>query len=426
LRRENPILKGSKKNYIRKVLGGIKVKNIVITGAARTAVGGYLGSLKTVEAQDLASAVLKEAAKRSNISLEQVEQVVMGDVYGYTPNVARCASLVAGIPESTPAYSVDRQCASSLQAVVSAAYEIAAEEADIILAGGVEVMSRLVYYLDPSTRAEPFRIGDKTVYDTFTHGVTIVQPKSLYPELNMGLTAENIAERYNISREEQDRFALDSQKKMKTAVEAGKFKDEIIPYEVKLRKSSFIFDTDEHPKPETTMETLGKLRPAFKSGGTVTAGNSSGMNDGASAVVVMSEEKAKELGCKPLVKIISHSSVGVDPSVMGLGPIKAIQKALKKANLTLEDIDLYEINEAFAAQSLGVLKELGMDMGSKIYDRVNVNGGAIAHGHALANSGTRLLTTLIYELKRRGGRYGVVSLCIGGGQGMAMVVENCK
>lgn len=401
------------------------MKNCVITGAARTAVGGYLGSLKTVEAQDLASAVLKEAAKRSNIGLDQVEQVVMGDVYGYTPNVARCSSLIAGIPESTPAYTVDRQCASSLQAVVSAVQEIDAEEADIILAGGVEVMSRLTYYLDPSTRAEPFRLGDKQLYDTFMHGVTIVQPKSLYPGLNMGLTAENVSERYNITREEQDGFALDSQQKMKAAVEAGKFKDEIVPFEVQLKRSSFIFDTDEHPRPETTMDTLGKLKSAFKAGGTVTAGNSSGMNDGASAVVVMSEEKAQRLGCKPLVKIISYSSVGVDPSVMGLGPVPAIRKALEKANLALEDIDLFEINEAFAAQSLGVLKELGMDMGSELYKRVNVNGGAIAHGHALANSGTRLLTTLIYELKRRGGRYGVVSLCIGGGQGMALVVENC-
>lgn len=400
------------------------MRNCVITSAARTAVGGYLGSLKTVEAQDLGSAVLKEAAKRSNIDLNQIDQVIMGDVYGYTPNVSRCASLIAGIPITTPAYTVDRQCASSLQAVVSAVYEITAEEADIILAGGVEVMSRLTYYLDPSTRAEPFKMGNKTLYDTFFNGVTLVQPKSLYPDLNMGLTAENIAERYSITREEQDIFALDSQRKMKEAMADGKFKDEIVPYEVKLKKSSFIFDTDEHPRPDTTMEVLKKLKPAFKSGGTVTAGNSSGMNDGASAIVVMSEERANELGCKPLVKIISHSSVGVDPSVMGLGPVPAIQKALKKADLTLEDIGLFEINEAFAAQSLGVLKELGMDMGSKLYERVNVNGGAIAHGHALANSGTRLLTTLIYELKRRNARYGVVSLCIGGGQGIALVVEN--
>ncbi len=400
------------------------MKTCVITSAARTAVGGYLGSLKTVEAQELGAAALKAAAQRSGIRLDQVEQVIMGDVYGYTPNVSRCAALMAGIPEEVPAFSVDRQCASSLQAVVSAVYEISADEADVILAGGVEVMSRLTYYLDPSVRANPLRLGDKPLYDTFSHGVTIVQPKPLYPGLNMGLTAENVAERYQITREEQDRFALDSQQKMKAAMEAGKFKDEIVPFEVKLKKTSFVFDTDEHPRPETTMESLAKLKPTFKEGGTVTAGNSSGMNDGASAVVVMSEEKARELGCKPLVKIVSMSSVGVDPAVMGLGPVPAIRKALKKANLTLEDMDLIELNEAFAAQSLGVLKELGMDMGTELYGRVNVNGGAIAHGHALANSGTRLMTTLIYEMKRRNARYGLVSLCIGGGQGMAMIVEN--
>lgn len=400
------------------------MKTCVITGAARTAVGGYLGSLKTVEAQELGAAALKAAAERSGISLDQVEQVIMGDVYGYTPNVSRCAALMAGIPEEVPAYTVDRQCASSLQAVVDAVYEISADEADIVLAGGVEVMSRLTYYLDPSVRANPLRLGDKPLYDTFTHGVTIVQPKPLYPGLNMGLTAENVAERCQITREEQDRFALDSQRKMKEAMDAGKFKDEIVPFEVKRKKSSFVFDTDEHPRPETTMESLAKLRPTFKEGGSVTAGNSSGMNDGASAVVVMSEEKARELGKKPLVKIVSMSSVGVDPAVMGLGPVPAIRKALKKANLTLADMDLIELNEAFAAQSLGVLKELGMEMGTELYQRVNVNGGAIAHGHALANSGTRLMTTLIYEMKRRNARYGLVSLCIGGGQGMAMIVEN--
>lgn len=402
------------------------MKNCVITSAVRTAVGGYLGSLKTVEAQDLGAAVIKEAAKRSNIGLEEVDQVVFGDVYGYTPNVARCAALVAGVPETTPAFSVDRQCASSLQAVVSAVQEISADEADIVMAGGVEVMSRLTFYMDPKTRAEPFRIGDKQIYDTFTHGVTIVQPKDLYPGCNMGITAENIAARYNITREEQDKFAVDSQNKMKAAMDKNIFKDEIVPFEVKLRKSSFIFDTDEHPKPETTVESLGKLRPAFKKGGTVTAGNSSGMNDGASAVVVMSEEKAKELGCKPLVKIISYSSAGVDPTVMGLGPVPSMRKALKKANLTMEDMDLIELNEAFASQSLGCLKELGMDMDTEMYKKVNVNGGAVAHGHALANSGTRLITTLIYELKRRNGRYGIASLCIGGGQGMAMIIENCQ
>jgi acetyl-CoA C-acetyltransferase len=403
------------------------MKDCYILSAARTAVGGYLGSLKTVEAQDLGAAVLVEAAKRAGLGLDEFDQVIMGDVYGYTPNVARCASLLAGIPIETPAYVVDRQCASSLQAIVSAVQEIRADEADIILAGGVEVMSRMTYYLDPSARYRPFRLGDKPLFDTFSHGVTIVQPKVLYPDLNMGLTAENVAERYHITRKEQDAFAVDSQRKMKVAIDAGKFKDEIVPFEVKTRKEHFIFDTDEHPTPDTTPESLAKLRPAFKKeGGTVTPGNASGMNDGASAVVVISEERRNAKNLKPLVKIVGMSSAGVDPRVMGLGPIPAIKKALAKANLSLEDIDLFELNEAFAAQSLGVLKELGMDMGTELYNRVNVNGGAIAHGHALANSGTRLMTTLIYEMKRRDARYGLVSLCIGGGQGMAMIVENCK
>lgn len=404
------------------------MKNIVITGAARTAVGAYLGSLKTVEAQDLCAAVIKEAAKRSNISLTQLDQVVMGDVYGYTPNVSRCAALIAGVPIEVPAYTVDRQCASSLQAMMSAMYEIAADEADIICAGGVEVMSRLTYYLDPSTRYAPLRAGDKVLYDTFTHGVTLVQPKSLYPGMNMGLTAENVAAKYGITREEQDAFALDSQRKMAKAQEEGKFVDEIVPYEVVDKKKTFIVDKDEHNRPDTTMESLGKLKPAFKRDGTgtVTAGNASGMNDGASAVIMMSEEKAAELGIKPLVRIVAMSSAGVDPRYMGLGPVPAIKKVLAKSGLKLEDMDLIELNEAFAAQSLGCLKELGMDMGTEMYKRVNVNGGAIAHGHALANSGTRLMTTLIYEMKRRGSKYGLVSLCIGGGQGMACIVENLQ
>ncbi|WP_312281337.1 thiolase family protein [Oscillibacter sp.] len=402
------------------------MKQLVITGAARSAVGGYLGSLKTVEAQDLGAAAIQAAAARGGISLEQVDEVIFGDVYGYTPNVARCAALVAGVPEETPAFTVDRQCASSLQAVQSACYEINAEEADIVIAGGVEVMSRMTYYLPPSSRYEPLRLGDKPLYDTFSHGVTIVQPQAKYPGTNMGITAENVAERYHITREEEDAFSVDSQNKMKEAQDAGRFKDEIFPFEVKQRKGSFVFDTDEHIKPDTTMESLGRLRPCFKDGGVVTAGNSSGMNDGASAVVIMTEEKAKELGAEPLVRIVGISSAGVDPRYMGLGPVPAIRKLLKKTGLELADIDLFELNEAFAAQSLGCLKELGMDMGTELYSRVNVNGGAIAHGHALANSGTRILTTMIYELKRRNGRYGLASLCIGGGQGMAILVENCR
>lgn len=400
--------------------------NIVITGAARTAVGAYLGSLKTVEEQDLCAAAIKEAAKRSCIKLGQLDQVIMGDVYGYTPNVSRCAALLAGVPEEVPAYTVDRQCASSMQAVMSGMYELMAGEADIICAGGVEVMSRLPYYLDPSARYAPLRMGDKTLYDTFAHGVTICQPKALYPDLNMGLTAENVAARYGITREEQDAFALDSQRKMAAAQEQGKFDEEIVPVEVVDRKKSFIFNKDEHNRPDTTMESLAKLKPAFKAGGTVTAGNASGMNDGASAVILMTERKAKELGLAPLARIVAMSSAGLDPRVMGLGPVPSSNKALKKAGLTLNDMDIIELNEAFAAQSLGCLREFGVAVGSELYKRINVNGGAIAHGHALGNTGTRIITTMLYELKRRGGRYGLATLCIGGGQGMACIVENLQ
>lgn len=400
------------------------MKQCVITSAVRTAVGGYLGSLKTVEDQFLAAEVIKQAITRSHITPEDPQQVVLGDVYGQTPNVARCAMLLAGMPEQTPAYTVDRQCASSLQAVVSADMEIKADEAEIIVAGGVETMSRMSYYLPASVRYEGFKLGNMQVYDAFSHGVTKVQPPQLYPNVNMGITAENVAEKYSISRQNQDEFALHSQQKWFAAMQAGKFADEIIPFEVTIKKKSFIFEVDEHPKPETTLQSLAALKPVFKKDGSVTAGNASGMNDGASAVVIMSAEKALAMGIKPMVKILAHSSAGVDPKIMGIGPVPAIKKVLKKTRLQLEDIDLFEINEAFAAQSLGVLRELGMQPGSKLYERVNVNGGAIAHGHALGNSGTRILTSLIYELKRRNARYGIASLCIGGGMGMAILIEN--
>jgi len=397
--------------------------NCVITAAVRTAVGKYLGSLKTVEAQDLGSAVIREAVKRSKLAPEDIGQVIMGDVYGYTPNVARCSALLAGIPETVPAYSVDRQCASSLQAIMCAMQEIGLGDSEIVVAGGVETMSRYLYYLPPTARYEGFRLGNVQLYDTFNHGVTMVQPPQLYPNLNMGLTAENVAEKYGISRERQDEFALHSQRKAKAAMDKGLFAAEIVPFEVRLKKEIFLFDTDEHPRPDTTLEALAKQRPVFKERGTVTAGNSSGMNDGASAVVMMAEQKAKERGVNPIARVVAITATGCDPAIMGIGPVSAIRKALDKAQLTLENIDLFEINEAFAAQSLGVLEELGMQPGTKLYERVNVNGGAIALGHALGNSGTRLVTTLLYELERRGGRYGLVSLCVGGGQGMAMIVE---
>lgn len=403
------------------------MKRCVITSAVRTAVGGYLGSLKTVAAEDLGKIVLEKLVERSNVSHDCIEQIIMGDVLSHVPNLARVSSLLAGFNVEIPAFTVDRQCGSSLQAVINATQAILSEDADVVVAGGAENMSRAPYFLPDTSRFEGYRMGAFQVDDAFAYASSNAHPPSLYPNLNMGLTAENISKKYSITREMADQFAYDSQMKMKAAVESGKFKDEITPIEVKHRKGSFIFDKDEHPKPETTLESLSRLKTAFlrDGNGIVTAGNSSGMNDGASAVMIMSEEKAKILECKPLVEIVSYATAGVDPSIMGMGPVPAIKLALKRAELKIDDIDLFEINEAFAAQSLGCLIELGMGPGTELFNRVNVNGGAVAHGHALANSGTRILTTLIYEMKRRKSKYGCASLCIGGGQGIALVIKNC-
>ena len=399
----------------------------VIASAVRTPVGRYLGRLKTVPSEVLASEVMKEAVRRSNIPMDVVDEVILGEVIGTTPDVARAAALLAGFPEGTPGYTIDRQCGSALQAVISGSQEILAGDAQVVLAGGTENMSRSPYYLPLSVRYEGFRMGDKGVLDAFSYasGFDYAPVNGQAPEkLNMGLTAENIAELYNISRDAQDEFAFDSQRKTAEAMAECRFKDEILPIHVTERKSVTLVDTDEHPKPDTTPESLSKLKPAFKKDGTVTAGNASGMNDGASAVVLMSEAMAEKLNCTPLCRVVANAVTGVAPRIMGMGPAKAIPMALKKAGLALEDIDLFEINEAFAAQALGCLIELGMEPGTELYQRVNVNGGAIAHGHALGNSGTRILTTLIYELKRRNGRYGIASLCIGGGQGIALIIEN--
>jgi len=402
------------------------MEKCVITSAARTAVGSYLGSLKTVSPDQLAAIIIKEAAIRSNLEPNQVERVIMGNVLpnSEAPNIARVGALLAGLPEEIPAFSVDMQCGSGLQAVRLAIMEIQNGACETVVAGGTESMSRALYYLPPAVRYEGFRMGNQTVYDAFMRAVTQVQPPSLYPNVNMGITAENVAARHSITREQQDAFTVDSQKKACAAIAAERFKDEIVPVEVNDRKNKFMFELDEYPKANTTLEGLAKLRPVFQKDGTVTAGNASGMNDGASAVVVMSGTKAKELGVKPLVRVVQHSVTAIDPRIMGLGPVTAIQAVLKKADIRLDEIDLFEINEAFAAQALGVLKELDMLPGTPMYSRVNVNGGAVALGHALGSSGTRILTTLIYELKRRGGRYGIASLCIGGGQGIAMLVEN--
>jgi len=402
------------------------MKNYVITGAVRTPVGAYLGALKTVPPEKLGELILKEVLEKSQISPEDVGHVILGDVLSRVPNIARVSSLLAGYPITTPSYTIDRQCGSSLQAVISALSEIALDDSEIVVAGGVESMSRAPYYLDEKLRYEGMKMGDSLLVDAFAYGVSHVQPPELYPGLNMGLTAENIAKKYHITRQMADQFALESQIKTHKAKLSGKLSQEILPVEIIEKKSRILFEEDEHPRPDTSLEALGKLKPVFlKDGsGIVTAGNSSGMNDGASAVVVMSEDKALQMGIPPLVRIISWATAGVDPALMGLGPVPAIQKALKKASLSLEDMDLIEINEAFATQTLGCLKELGIEMNSPDYHKVNVNGGAIAQGHALGSSGTRILTTLIHELNRRKGRYGVASLCIGGGQGIALIIEN--
>ena len=401
------------------------MKSCVITGAARTAVGSYLGSLKTVAPEILGAAVIREVIARADLAVSQVDAVILGQVLadGEARNIARISGLLAGLGQNTPGYTVDLQCGSGLQAVRLAVQEIQTGAAEIVVAGGTESMSRAIYYLPPSARYENLRLGGVQLYDAFVRGAERVQPPDLYPNLNMGITAENVAALHRISRDEQDAFALHSQQKACAAIQAGRFREEIVQIEVRSKKGSFFFDTDEYPRPEATIESLAKLKPVFQANGTVTAGNASGMNDGASAAVVMSAEKAQAMGIQPLARILEHAVTALDPKIMGLGPVSAIRKVLLKAGLELEDIDLFEINEAFSAQSLGVLKELGMEPGSSLYERVNVNGGAVALGHALGSSGTRLLNTLIYELKRRKGRYGIASLCIGGGQGIAMLVE---
>ncbi|MHC1746468.1 MAG: acetyl-CoA C-acyltransferase [Negativicutes bacterium] len=403
------------------------MENCVITSAARTAVGTFLGSLKTVKPQDLASHVIAEVVKRSQLEKNQIDEVILGHVQSNAEcsNIGRAAALQAGLPESVPGYTIDRQCAASLQAVVSATQQIQTGYADIIVAGGVESMSRILFYMPPAVRFDPLRLGNVTLVDAFVRGAQTSAPEEMYPKLNMGITAENVAARHNISREEQDEYAYNSHRKAIEAINAGKFADEIVPFEVQSRKGNVVFDTDEHPR-VTTVEQLAKLKPAFKKDGSVTPGNASGMNDAASAVVIMSETRCKQLGLKPMARVVAHAATGLDPRVMGLGPVSAVQAVLKRTGLKLDEIDLFEFNEAFAAQSLGVLRELNMMPGTSLYERLNVNGGGIALGHPLGATGTRLINTLVYELQRRGGRYGIASLCIGGGQGMAVLVEAVK
>ena len=390
------------------------MREIVIASAVRTPVGKFLGSFSNVSAVELGTIAVKEALKRANIKPDQVDETYFGCVIqsALLPNVARQVSINAGIPVDKPALTINILCGSGLRAVSMAAQMIKAGDADIVVAGGTENMSMAPY--TASAMRMGARMGESKMQDTLLNDALICA----FEHYHMGVTAENIAEQWGITRQEQDEFACRSQNRAEAAVKSGRFKDEIVPVTIKTKKGEIVVDTDEHPTFGTTMETLAKLKPAFKKDGTVTAGNASGINDAASALVLMSKEKADELGIKPMAKVLGYATHGVEPRIMGIGPIEASRKALKMANLTVEDMDLIESNEAFAAQSIAVARELKFDM-----EKVNVNGGAIAIGHPIGASGARILTTLLYEMKKRSSKKGLATLCIGGGMGTALVVE---
>lgn len=404
------------------------MKKIVITSAVRTPVGAFLGGLKTVPVQDLAALAVKEAVGRSNLGAADVDDVVMAHVISSadTGNLARHTALLAGLDLDTPGYCVNRICGSGIQAVISASQELMCnDELSVVVAAGAESLSRVPYYLPLNSRYEGFRNMNKALLCSNDEYARNSQPPHLYADIDsMGTTAENIVEKYNISREDQDQFAYDSQMKAKAAIESGRFAEEIIPVEVKSRKDSVIVDKDEHPRPNTTLEGLAKLRPAFKKDGTVTAGNSSGMNDAAGALVVMTEDKCNELGLKPMAYVEDYSVTALDPRIMGMGPVGSINKLLKKTGLTLEEIGVLEINEAFAGQTLGCLIELGNYIGTPLYKNLNPNGGAVALGHPLGMTGIRLVGTICHEFNHTDTKYGIASACIGAGQGLALLLRN--
>ena len=391
------------------------MRDVVIVSAVRTALGSFGGSLKDVPAAELGAIVIKEAVKRAGIKPEMVEEVLMGNVIqaGLGQNVARQATIKAGLPNETSAMTINKVCGSGLRAVSLAAQMIKAGDTDIVVAGGMENMSRAPYLLDTARWGQ--RMGDGKMIDSMINDALW----DAFNNYHMGVTAENIAKEWGITREEQDEFAVASQNKAEKAIKEGRFKDEIVPVTIPQRKGEpKIFDTDEFPRFGATMESVSKLRPAFIKDGTVTAANASGINDGAAAFVVMSAEKAEELGIKPMAKILSYGSKGLDPSIMGYGPFYATKKALENTGLEVKDIDLIEANEAFAAQSIAVAKDLHFDM-----SKVNVNGGAVALGHPVGASGARILVTLLHEMQRRDAKKGLATLCIGGGMGTAMIVE---
>jgi acetyl-CoA C-acetyltransferase len=389
--------------------------DVVIVSGCRTAIGTFGGAFKDVPGAELGAATVKEAVRRAGLRSDQVDEVILGCILqaGQGMNPARQAAIKAGLPESVPAHIVNKVCGSGLKAVMLAAQAVKCGDAEVVVAGGLENMSRAPFLLPGARWGE--RLGHGKVLDHMIHeGLT-----DAFHDIHMGVTAENLVERYGITREDQDAFAAESQARAQAAISGGRFKAEIVPVSVPGKKGEpKSVDTDEHPRADTTPASLAKLKPASKKDGTVTAGNSSGLNDGAAALVVTSAARAAALGAKPLARVVSYASAAVDPRVMGIGPVPAVRKALEKASLGLDAIDLFELNEAFAAQSLAVLRELKLDPA-----RVNVNGGAIALGHPIGASGARILVTLLHALAARGARRGLAGLCIGGGQGVAMIVE---
>ena len=390
------------------------MREVVIASAVRTPIGTFQGAFTNVSAADLGTIAIKEALKRANITPDMVDETLLGCVLqaGLYQGVARQAAVNAGIPVEKPALAINMICGSGLRSVAMAAQSIMCGDADVIVCGGTENMTQAPYVLEKARGG--YRMNDGKIVDSMVRDALT----DAFHKYHMGITAENVAEEFGVTREMQDEFALRSQQLAEIAQKSGKFADEIVPVTVKNKKGDIIVSEDEYPKHGTTLEKLQKLKPAFKEGGTVTAGNASGINDGAAIIIVMSAEKAKELGVTPLAKIKSYASAGVDPKIMGIAPIYACRKALDKAGLEVKDLDLVECNEAFAAQSIAVANELGFDM-----EKVNVNGGAIALGHPVGASGARILVTLLYEMKKRNSKHGMATLCIGGGMATAVVVE---
>ena len=392
-----------------------EIKEAVIISAVRTPVGKFLGALKGFKATELGAIVVREAVKRAGVSPEDVDEVIMGCVIqaGLGQNPARQAALHGGLPNTVSAVTVNKVCGSGLKAIMMAAQGVQLGDTEIVVAGGMESMSNAPYLL-PKAR-EGYRLGNGTLVDTVINdGLWCA-----FDDQHMGCTGEVVAERFHVSREEQDEYALNSHLKASAAIKSGKFRDEIVPVEIKQRKGpSVIFDTDETVREDTSLESLGKLNPAFKEGGTVTAGNAPGVNDGASAVVVTSTERAKSLGVEPMARIVGQATSGIEPKLVMMAPVEAIKRLLQKTGWSLSDVDLIELNEAFAVQAVAITRELDLDP-----EKLNVNGGAVALGHAIGQSGSRILTTMLYEMKRRNVHRGIAALCLGGGNAVAMAVE---